>query len=236
MAAFATVVNFWLGSSQGSREKDAASERQAVQQAELIERSAKQNAEILEQSAKRNADLLKTVMKSEPAAKVEKPAKQLERCLDIVLKQEAILERSGVTKFGITLEELQSSRNDQSLADKNLMELSRDDAYEFYRMRYWNVLKCDELPIGVDLVVFDLAADLGVAQSTKMLQKVVGAESDGSMGPVTMGAVKLMTPLDIVTKLSELRRENKRGSSEGMSRIKEIEDAARQMIAAASAV
>ncbi|MGB8525504.1 MAG: peptidoglycan-binding protein [Rhodoplanes sp.] len=135
-AALATVVNFWLGSSQSSQRKDVANERQTAQNAELIERSAKQNAEILEQSAKRNADLLKTVMKSEPAAKVEKPAKQLERCLDIVLKQEAILERSGVTKFGITLEELQSSRNDQSLADKNLMELSRDDAYEFYRMRY----------------------------------------------------------------------------------------------------
>ena len=236
VAAFATVVNFWLGSSQGSREKDAASERQAVQQAELIERSAKQNAEVLEKSAKQSADVLKTVMKSEPAAKVEKPAKQLERCLDIVLKQEAILERSGVTKFGITLEELQSSRNDQSLADKNLMELSRDDACEFYRMRYWNVLKCDELPIGVDLVVFDLAADLGVAQSTKMLQKVVGAESDGSMGPVTMGAVALKTPQEIVTKLSELRREKKRGSGEGVSRINEIENAAVRMIAAASAV
>ncbi|MFY9623164.1 MAG: hypothetical protein WAJ91_02105, partial [Rhodoplanes sp.] len=116
-AALATVVNFWLGSSQSSQRKDVANERQTAQNAELIERSAKQNAEILEQSAKRNADLLKTVMKSEPAAKVEKPAKQLERCLDIVLKQEAILERSGVTKFGITLEELQSSRNDQSLAD-----------------------------------------------------------------------------------------------------------------------
>jgi len=232
VAAFATVVNFWLGSSQGSREKDAASERQTVQQAELIERSAKQNAEVLEKSAKQSAEVLKTVMRSEPAAKVEKPAKQLERCLDIVLKQEAILERSGVTKFGITLEELQSS----SLADKNLMELSRDDACEFYRMRYWNVLKCDELPIGVDLVVFDTAADIGLAKSAKLLQDVVGAKDDGSMGPVTMGAVKLMTPLDIVTKLSELRRENKRGSSEGMSRIKEIEDAARQMIAAASAV
>ena len=51
-------------------------------------------------------------------------------------------------------------------------------------MRFWNVLRCNELPIGVDLVVFDTAADIGLAKSAKLLQDVVGAKDDGSLVPL----------------------------------------------------
>ena len=69
---------------------------------------------------------------------------------------------------------------------------------------------------------------------------VVGAADDGAIEPVTMGAVDLATPRDIVTRMSELRREHKRNladgsGKEGMSRITEVENAALRMIDAASA-
>ena len=109
---------------------------------------------------------------------------------------------------------------------------SPEKASEFYRMRFWNVLRCNELPIGVDLVVFDTAADIGLAKSAKLLQDVVGAKDDGSIGPVTMGAVELMTPRDIVMRMSARRREGK--MTEEINRVSEVESAAVRMIDAAS--
>ncbi|MGZ8403254.1 MAG: peptidoglycan-binding protein [Rhodoplanes sp.] len=228
-AGFATVISFWLGSSQGSRFKDVAA-------SELQERQAQQNAAVLKQAEA----TMKTVIDKKSAAKAQKPPDQLRRCLDIVLwQEEGVSDRAGITKFGITLEELQSSRG-KSVTEAELTTLTRQQACEIYRMRYWNIMRCDELPIGVDLVVFDLAADLSLSESARMLQQVVGAADDGAIGPVTMGAVDLATPRDIVTRMSELRREHKRNladgsGKEGMSRITEVENAALRMIDAASA-
>ncbi|WP_215901009.1 glycosyl hydrolase 108 family protein, partial [Acinetobacter baumannii] len=113
--------------------------------------------------------------------------------------------------------------------------VTREQASEVYRVRYWNVLKCDELPIGVDLVVLDIAAETDVVQAAKTLQKVVGAGDDGSVGPVTLGAVALSAPRTIVTRLSEQRREWLRArqtsaTAVDFTRIDDVERAARGMI------
>lgn len=219
-AAFATVVSFWLGSSQGSR----------IKAAELQERQAEQNAIVL----KRAGEFVTTGEKK-PAAKPAKPTNQLDQCLDIVLQQEAAVDR-GNTKFGISLDEY-NTLGDGTVTDLN--DLKRDKAREFYRMRYWNALRCNELPAGVDLVVFDTGADLNsIAEAAKKLQDVVGAKDDGWIGPVTMGAIELKSPRDIVMKLSAARREEKTklGKAGEVNRVNEVENAAMRMVEAASAV
>lgn len=215
-AALATVVNFWLGSSQSSQRKDAASERQAIHNTEFLEKSAKQNAEVLEKSAKQAEAQTKafqstiaTVIERKAGVAATKASNAIERCVDIVLKHET---------------------------DPDLKKLPPDQAREIYRTKYWNVLRCDDLPAGVDLVVFDFGAEAGPAAAAAALQRVVGAEADGSVGPATIAATKAGSPSNIVMRLSQLRREIKRGSSDGMSRINEVEIAAQQMTAAASAV
>jgi lysozyme family protein len=145
------------------------------------------------QAQAKQADALEATVKTAIATKSAiqgTKTPNLEQCLNVVLRQEGSPDRGGVTKFGITLEELQSSRNDQSLTAEHLKDLTRDQALEIYRVRYWNVLKCDELPAGVDLVVFDFGVDAGPSESAKVLQRAVGAEADGSIGPATMAATK----------------------------------------------
>ncbi len=215
-AALATVVNFWLGSSQSSQRKDAATERQAIHNTEFLEKSAKQNAEVLEKSAKQTEAQTKafqstiaTVIEKRAGGAATKASNAIERCVDIVLKHET---------------------------DPDLKKLPPDKAREIYRTKYWNVLRCDDLPAGVDLVVFDFGAEAGPAEAAAALQRVVGAEADSSVGPATIAATKAGSPSDIVMRLSQLRRESKRGSSEGIGRINEVEIAAQQMVAAASAV
>jgi lysozyme family protein len=113
--------------------------------------------------------------------------------------------------FGITLDDFKKWRNDDKLTATDLQNLSRPDACEYYRTRFWNVLRCDDLPAGVDLSVLDYAVELGPdagpAIAAKSLQQVVGAAADGSVGTATVAAVRAMSPRDIVRGISKNRIE-----------------------------
>ncbi|MFC0282394.1 glycosyl hydrolase 108 family protein [Camelimonas abortus] len=57
-----------------------------------------------------------------------------------------------------------------------------------YRQQYWEKIRGDDLPPGVDYVVFDGAVNSGVAQSAKWLQRALGVRVDGIIGNATIAA------------------------------------------------
>jgi lysozyme family protein len=245
-AAFATVVSFWLGSSQGSRAKDAAT----IQfQAEQVNQSAAQT-EVLKTTAQAQAKqaealhaTVKTAIAGAPAATAAKLS-NFRRCLDIVLAYEggyteAQGDPSGATQFGVSLSTLRDWRQNQTLAIDDLKKLARDEACEIYRTRYWNVLRCDDLPAGLDLIVFDFGVDATASRSAKALQQVVGAEADGSVGDATLAATKTMPAADVVKELSNRRLEYYRSLPDAtpsirvaITRTTAVEKSALDMIAA----
>jgi peptidoglycan hydrolase-like protein with peptidoglycan-binding domain len=207
-AAFATVINFWLGSSQGSRVKDYAN---ATATAAALETQAAQHAAAIQQSAKQTETLqsaLSRAMENKPPVAATSDAR-FRRSMDFVLDQ------TRDPSFGITLDNLKKWRNDDKLTAADLQNLSRADAGEYYRTRFWNVLRCDDLPAGVDLVVLDyaiaLGPDAGPTVAAKALQKAVGAEADGSVGTATIAAVKAMSPRDVLRSISKSRIETYSG-------------------------
>ena len=248
-AAFATVVSFWLGSSQGSRAKDAAT----IQfQAEQVNQTAAQTEALkttVQVQAKQAEVLHATVQNAIAAAPAAAAAKlsNFRRCLDIVLAYEggyteAPGDPSGATQFGISLGTLRDWRQSQTLVLDDLKKLPRDEACEIYRTRYWNVLRCDDLPAGLDLIVFDYGVDATASRSAKALQAVVGAEADGSIGDATLAATKTMLAADIVKELSNCRLEYYRSLPDttpsirvNITRTTALEKSALDMIAAAAA-
>jgi len=60
---------------------------------------------------------------------------------------------------------------------------------DIYRNRFWNACRCDELPDGLDIAVFDTAVNTGPAQAARLLQRIVGVPADGAIGPKTVAAV-----------------------------------------------
>ena len=60
---------------------------------------------------------------------------------------------------------------------------------DIYRKRYWNASRCDNLPDGLDMAVFDTAVNTGPAQAARLLQRIVGVTADGGIGPKTIAAV-----------------------------------------------
>jgi len=73
----------------------------------------------------------------------------------------------------------------------------------FYRAMYWDKVRCDDLPTGVDYAVFDFAVNAGVARAAKFLQRAVGADDDGVVGPGTLALVKKTTPGKLLEHFTE---------------------------------
>ena len=74
----------------------------------------------------------------------------------------------------------------------SVKDLTKEQALVIYEQEYWNKIPMKEdLPLGVALVLFDSIVNQGPGTMVKALQMAVGVESDGVVGPKTLGAVKL---------------------------------------------
>jgi lysozyme family protein len=79
----------------------------------------------------------------------------------------------GPTNFGITIIDYRKYvKRNATAADVRGMRL--DEAKAIYRAKYWNALRCDELPAGVDYAVFDYGVNSGIARAAKVLQRCLG--------------------------------------------------------------
>jgi len=94
----------------------------------------------------------------------------------------------GATNMGITIGTL-SDWIGRPASKQDMRDLTQADAAGIYRAKYWQPIRGDALPPGVDLAVFDLAVNSGVGRAVKMLQGVLGVAQDGTIGPVTLAAV-----------------------------------------------
>jgi lysozyme family protein len=69
------------------------------------------------------------------------------------------------------------------------MALTQEQAKAIYKARYWDAIRGDELPSGVDYAVFDFGVNSGVSRAVKYLQRIVGVYVDGVIGNATISAV-----------------------------------------------
>ena len=218
-AAFAGVVNFWIGSSQSSREKDRIA--QTLQAAHSAQSSAQVQSAITSlrdlasstataPAAREDAPLppqaLLRPAKSAPSMSMEE---RFERCVATVLEKEGGFvddprDPGGATNMGITLATLRSFR-EAEVTPKDIRELSREEAREIYRSRYWTPMRCADLPAGVELMVFDFGVNAGPSRAIKLLQHKSGVRADGSIGPVTLAAVRANRPASLIVALAEAR-------------------------------
>jgi len=94
----------------------------------------------------------------------------------------------GATNKGITLATFSLYLGRKASVDE-LKMISDTQLCEIYRKQYWDKVRGDDLPGGLDFCVFDFAVNSGPGRAAKMLQDLVGAEADGSIGHKTVAAV-----------------------------------------------
>jgi lysozyme family protein len=82
--------------------------------------------------------------------------------------------------------------------EKAMRALTPADVAPLYKAKYWDKIKGDELPAGVDYVVFDASINSGPGRAAKWLQECVGSAADGVIGHGTLQAVAAHDPAEIV--------------------------------------
>ena len=73
---------------------------------------------------------------------------------------------------------------------KDMKELTVEDVAPIYKKGYWDKMKGDELPNGLDLCVFDFGVNAGPGRAAKYLQTMIGTVADGGIGPNTLAKLK----------------------------------------------
>jgi len=108
------------------------------------------------------------------------------RALAFVLEQEGMdsdhsADRGGRTRYGIS---------QKAHPDVDVPGLTREGAAQIYYEHYWRRIWGDELPWPLSLVLFDQAVHSGAPSTVRALQRILGVQVDGIMGPITARAAK----------------------------------------------
>ena len=93
----------------------------------------------------------------------------------------------GQTNHGVTRAVYEQYAGRQVM-DGEMEGLTHDDVYPIYRENYWDRIRADDLPSGVDWSVFDW-----------------GVEQDGGIGPMTLQAVLEVDPAKIIEQMHHMR-------------------------------
>ena len=132
-------------------------------------------------------------------------------CFQMVIKHEGGFvehpqDPGGMTNLGVTKAAWEEYLG-REVTEQEMRDLTTETVKPFYRKNYWDRVRGDDLPPGVDYAVFDFAVNSGVARASKMLQECVGATKDGSIGPKTVEAVKASNAAELAQEVCDKRLE-----------------------------
>lgn len=88
---------------------------------------------------------------------------------------------------------------------QELREIDDATVAEIYHRNYWQLVRGDDLPPGVDLAVFDFGVNSGPGRAVRHLQKCLGVGIDGHIGPRTLQAAREADPTKLIPALMDSR-------------------------------
>jgi len=109
-----------------------------------------------------------------------------DKCLETILHHEGGYvnhpkDPGGETNLGVTKRVYEDWGG-----TKDMKDLLVEDVAPIYKKNYWDRVKGDDLPAGLDLCVFDFGVNAGTGRSAKYLQTLIGTTADGGIGPNTL--------------------------------------------------
>jgi lysozyme family protein len=136
-------------------------------------------------------------------------ASGFDACLAVVLASEGGYaddprDPGGATNRGITRATLAHWRG-RPVSKTELRTLGRAEAVRIYRALYWDAVRGDDLPPGIDLAVFDHAVNAGPGRAVRTLQAALGQARDAIVGPATLAATRAAAPAPLIRDLCRRR-------------------------------
>ena len=113
-----------------------------------------------------------------------------DKCLETILHHEGGYvnhpkDPGGETNLGVT-----KRVYEEFGGTKDMKDLTVEDVAPIYKKGYWDKMKGDDLPTGLDLCVFDFGVNAGPGRAAKYLQTMIGTVADGGIGPNTLAKLK----------------------------------------------
>lgn len=108
----------------------------------------------------------------------------------------------GKTNKGVTQATFHAWLRRTGKPARDVYSITDAETQQIYHDEYWSPSGCDELPAGLDMVVFDTAVNSGVNRAIILLQATLNAKlpegrklaTDGSIGSKTLEAAKSFGP------------------------------------------
>jgi len=110
----------------------------------------------------------------------------------------------GRTNLGVT-QRVWEEWTGKPATEADMRALTQEMVAPLYKTRYWDAVRADDLPSGVDLCVFDCAVNAGVSRASKFLQQAIGVAADGKIGPMTIAAVTAKPADELIDEFCGLR-------------------------------
>ena len=92
---------------------------------------------------------------------------------------------------------------DSDIAD--LRALTEADAVAVFKRFYADAVQADLLPIGLDYAMTDFAVNSGPGRAAQHLQRILGVEADGHIGPKTIAALAGTSAPALINALCDSR-------------------------------
>tara|TARA_B100000035_G_scaffold274231_1_gene250505 strand:- start:1470 stop:1997 length:528 start_codon:yes stop_codon:yes gene_type:complete len=118
-------------------------------------------------------------------------AENYKKCLELILHHEGGYvnhpkDPGGETNMGVTKRVYDEWCITEDLAPKEMKDLQFEDVAPIYKKNYWDRVKGDNLPSGLDLCIFDFGVNAGTGRAAKFIQSIIGTTVDGGIGPNTL--------------------------------------------------
>jgi lysozyme family protein len=118
----------------------------------------------------------------------------------------------GATNLGVIQTEYDAYRTKKGLLVQSVRYITKAEAGEIYKTKYWDVVGCDSLNPGVANATFDAAVNSGTGRGARWLQQAINQLSgheavkvDESCGPVTIAAANALPADTLIDAMLTLR-------------------------------
>jgi len=134
-----------------------------------------------------------------------------DKCLEMLLAHEGGFvnhpeDPGGITNLGVT-KKVYDEWTGRESTEQEMRDLTPEDVAPIYKKNYWDRVKGDSLPSGLDWACFDWAVNSGSGRPAKAVQRAVGATADGAIGPATLGLIMEKDPKFIIEYVHDVRQD-----------------------------
>jgi lysozyme family protein len=138
-------------------------------------------------------------------------------CFAMVIKSEGGFvdnpkDPGGMTNLGVTRSAWEAYLG-RDVSEDDMRSLTPDRVKPFYKAMYWDRIKGDSLPAGIDYAAYDFAVNSGPYKAARFLQEIAGVVIDGVIGPKSLEAIQACDAKETADAICDMRMDFLKGLS-----------------------